>query len=94
MTHGHADDLLVSAENDDFLDDNIISHLPHAHDQRMANAAVFRYEENTLSLLTDGIIWKTIETLLKIAAEDSRNGILSDIYGAAEEVSSTLLIAF
>lgn len=44
------------------------------------------YEENTMRRLSDGVIWNTIEALLKTSAIEATKGILRLVYKDVEDI--------
>lgn len=69
MTDVHAEDLPVSGEDDQFLDESSRLQLVHSNVQRIFSFAMIRYEEDTLRQLMDGIIQNSLKKLLKTAAK-------------------------
>lgn len=85
VTDRHANDLSVSAKDVEILHDNKRLYVAHCDAQKMNDAAVFRYEGNSLRRLSYGMIWNTLETHFNIAAKGPAKEILNPIYRAAEE---------
>lgn len=90
VADGLTDDLPVLREVEEFLDENIRLYITRLEFQRIINSALFKYKENTLTQLTDGIIQNTMETLLRTTAREATKRTLSHMYGAWRILSSRL----
>lgn len=55
ITSRHDDNVLVSGENDAFLNDIDGLHLTYSRVQRMIDYVMIKHEENTLRILTYGV---------------------------------------
>lgn len=68
-------------KNEAFLDDNNRSHLIHLEVQRMIDSAMFRYEQNTMGRLANGMIQNIVETSVQSAVKKMTTRVLSLIHG-------------
>lgn len=86
MTDRNADDLSVSAENEEFLDAKNRLHLSHVEVQGMIDSDMFRYEKSILRWLTVEMIQNAMETLHRTSAKEETKKIRTSIYGAVENI--------
>lgn len=86
VTDRYDDDLPVPGEDDEFLDEYNRLHVMYWDIQRMIASAMLRYEEISLTRLSDEMIWNVTETLFKTTAKEPTNGIICAIYGAVEDI--------
>lgn len=69
MTYQHADDLLGSGEDSEFLHENSMLHIRRSMVQRMINFSMLRYENSQLRRLTDGVVRETVKNFIKTATQ-------------------------
>lgn len=86
VTDGLADDLPVSGDPEAFLDENKGFHLVESDLRRLIGISTLRYEANTLTWLSDGLIRNTVETLLSTVFTEEKKEGLRPIYGAVQDI--------
>lgn len=86
VMHGRADDLLVSREGNEFLEDDNMWYSKYLKVQKMVYSAIRRYNENNLRWLADGVIRSTMEGLLQTSAKEPTKRLLISNYGDVETI--------
>lgn len=86
LTDGHADDLPLSAEDDELLEENNRTHVRHLDVQKIIESTLLRYEENTLKRLSDGISQNIKKILFQTPAKEATKRSASVIYEAAKNI--------
>lgn len=85
MTDRHVDDLPVSEEDDEFLDENNRLRLKYWNFQKMIDFVSLRYDKNILRRLSNTVILDTEEGLPETTSSEFSNEIFSSVYEAEED---------